>query len=197
MFLVVYVSFCLTIVSGSMVEEEVATTYIFGEHDESFLETLSLVSDESPGFIELSFLESSGQLSIDAVRRPSLFPANFKFCSNLLPAAIADFVTKKLEISLDKISTVYTYNAAVDSLVACKCYAGVMVKMGFDMINGHRVIDVSEFCEVNGNPELIGRISNNSQQPHLPATEFVSEILISLAAAYTRPRFPNGIFYLI
>ena len=186
----------LGVAYGQLVEPayEVATTYVFGEFED--LDELTLDADESPGFIELSF--DGYDLSIDLVRRPSHIPLGEKFCTAMLPAAVAEFVSTTMAMrgfDLNSIDRVAVYNIAEDPVVGCRCYARVMVNMGFAVINGKRTdpASVPEACEriakASNGVEIWGTADwEKSVEKRLPPVHPVAVDILRTAEVFTRVR---------
>jgi hypothetical protein len=166
---------------------EVAKTYVFGDYED--LESLSLhSSDISPGFIELSFDGSS--LSIDLVRRPSYWPNERRFCSNILPAAIFDFISSSIMISVEDIKDIFAYNISTEPFYACLCYVGVITKMGFDIVNGVRVHSANRYCYENSHKghHSYSFLVPSDTIPRLPDVDLSAMLTIALAHTETRIR---------
>jgi hypothetical protein len=160
---------------------EIVTTYIFGDLDD--VETLNLRSTESSGFIQLSF-DGVG-LGINYVRRPTRWNQEHRFCSSILPAAIHDFMERKLHMEVEKIDNISVYNMADKPKVACKCYIGLMINMGFNIINGRTIHEHHSFCERMPTFGLLisGTKSLNAK---LPDFNFLADVIVRLARSYTQ-----------
>jgi hypothetical protein len=127
-------------------------------------------------------------LSIDLVRRPSNSDREFKFCSQILPAAIADFLNRKAKIPLSVIQRISVGNVAEPALAGCKCYVGIMVRMGFNIVNRSEVDNIHSFCESNGSfyREIIFAGASEESNKRIPEVSPIGTLFIALARSYTR-----------
>jgi hypothetical protein len=186
----------LAVACGQLVEPdyEVATTYVFGDFED--LEELTLDVDESPGFIELSF--DGYELSIDLVRRPSHIPLGDKFCTSMLPAAVADFISTIMGsygFHVTSIERMEVFNIADNPMAACRCYARVMVNMGFALING-KLADsdsIPELCEwitkSTEGVQITGKVDGGkSVEKRLPLVTPIANGILQTAEMVTRLR---------
>ena len=178
---------CLVgLVSGAVASMELASTYRFGE-----VGNLELFCGESSGFIEVSF--DGKTLSIDLVRRPTDWPAGSKFCSFMLPAVVDHFLSTVLAIPIAEVQRLVAINMATNPGVACKCYVGLMVNMGFAIVNGKIVDSHSDVCNrdsmsekmISGRPPL-------TTAGVLPQVDPAASELLKGASINTRTRFVGG-----
>jgi hypothetical protein len=129
--------------------EKLTTYYVFGEFD--YEDQLTLEVEDTPGFIELAF--DGSRLIIEQVRRPSDTSEGSRFCSTLLPASIAHFLKHIVfprGYTWTQIESIRVMNVSSSPVIACKCYARVMINMGFDSLGdyrlGHELVD--PFCRL-------------------------------------------------
>ena len=173
---------------------EVTTTYVFGDFED--LEELTLEADESPGFIELSF--DGYELSIDLVRRPSHIPLGDKFCTSMLPAAMAHFISTIMStygFDATSIERMKVVNMADNPMAGCRCYARLMVNMGFALINGKQTNSesVPELCESitksSHGVQITGQAERGkSFEKRLPLVTPIAHTTLETAEVITRLR---------
>ena len=164
---------------------EIVTTYLFGEEDD--IKALRLDIGTSSGFIELS--TNGVGLSIEFIRRPTNSNPLFKFCTEVLPAAVADFLLKKSRIPIEEIQMISVGNASNTPLVACKCYVGLMIRMGFTYIDKQIVDNADSFCRNNPHERgIIFARSSRDSKKLIPEVSPIGSLFVGLAKSYTRFR---------
>lgn len=160
---------------------EIVTSYIFGDQDDE--DSLSLRSRDSSGFIELSF--NGDWINIEKVRRPTRWSEDSKFCSVLLPAAVSDFIQRKIRVPVESLGGISVYNLADKPKSGCACYVGLMVKMGFNIVNDRTITDYHTFCS---QCPTYGRLLNGMKpsNPRLPETNIYADLIIQMSRQYTQ-----------
>ena len=127
------------------------------------------------GFIQIQ-TSVDNVLSINLVKRPppTYWPRSGSFCSQMLPAAIEDYMDR------NEIRSVTAIHVAIDAdpyEAGSKCYLKTMLEMGLGRVNGKLVSSASgveEFCslrefEVMGRPTspgTLGRIPTGVTEEH-------------------------------
>lgn len=134
---------------------------------------VSPVEYKDYGFIQLATEHESRQLSVVLVKRPPgyMYPSNEKFCSSLLPAAVAEHMATTGVTDIQSVSIhidAYPYRAA------CKCYFRLLVSMGMNRVGlGSGVVvppsQEDEFCDYD-QVHLIGRPVEEGSSGHSPVT---------------------------
>ena len=158
--------------------------YAFGEY-ESF-EKLSVRSEKSPGFIELSF--DGNRLAIERVRRPSEWSTNSKFCTRFLPAAVSDFIHTKINIPIEDIGNIFVRNMAVPREAGCRCYVGLMLKMGFNIINDRVLTDPYRYCNIFGSHSSYITGKPGDKGVHHPYVDTMAYLIVKLSFSYSKIR---------
>jgi hypothetical protein len=143
----------------------------------------ALISDDSDkisspsdypdhGFIELVISEPESAILISLVKRPpaAYFPEDEKFCTHMLPAALADMVEETFMTNIQSISV---YLDADPYRPACKCYMRTFIRMGLNRIGqGSGIIvnegDVESFCDYS-HDAIIGRPAIQGGSGHVPS----------------------------
>ena len=163
--------------------EATIQTWIWGEGGPAFLydrnEEIELLSEiPHHGFIQLEYKPRVKAIVISLVKRPpgALFPRSEKFCSRMLPAAMAEFIRIH---NIGKIKSISVIVEADPHIAACKCYMRTMISMGLTRVGDDRIVgedDVEAFCVLKP-PRHIGATSIiNGRSGHSPITVSVSDL---------------------
>ena len=146
----------------------------------------SVKSYSDHGFIQIH--AQSDCLYIDFVKRPPgrIFPLEEKFCSTMLPAAIAEFMDSTFESIQIRWAHVHISSDTYE--LACKCYVHTFISMGLTRIGERSPISVShesvnDFCR-REEVEIIARPPLEGDIGHIPisVSPMTKEILRKTAS---------------
>ena len=124
-----------------------------GVWDRLTLDASGGVGDElgGAGFIRLRGGVDRGKhwLEIMLVKKPASWPVVESFCSQMMPAAVADWYARFPEFQVETLTSISVVNAAHPPVVGCRCYGRLMVSMNITLIGGgvRSLGDLPKFCE--------------------------------------------------
>jgi hypothetical protein len=133
--------------------------YIWGPSQDLLpdpVSSLSLGSNGELSFIELLY-DGKGTLMIHLVKRGTDWPEEESFCSQMLPAVIRDFFTRKSFDIRTQLEEIWAMNFSNPPIAGCRCYTRTMVEFGFDTINDEYTSDALEFCINETGKEIVLR----------------------------------------
>jgi hypothetical protein len=158
---------CLLLLFGLTGSQSKSQTWIWGRTIPEKMEDILDFSDH--GFIRIQS-SSDDSLQISLVKRPphDLYSENEKFCSSMVPAAIAEFMDGSM---MDRLTSVFVSINAHPYRAACKCYMRTLISMGMNRIGeGSGIVvgpdRVEEYCDykhesITGRPVVVGGFGNS------------------------------------
>ena len=162
----------------------VIQTWTWGDYEPDFASDL-LTSDvplwaryPHLGFISLA--AAGDRIQVAMVKRPpgDLYPADKKFCSRLLPAAVVSFA-HGFDFPLAEIKVVAVHIAARPYVAACKCYMRLLIGMRMNAVGDAReIVDedgIDSFCARN-HEILEGHPTDNQAELPVVSDEFLLDL---------------------
>lgn len=127
-----------------------STTWLWGDGDGVYLS----LYEGNDSFIRL--MKQNDEITIGLVKRGPNWLGK-SFCGEVLPAAMHRFIEMH-KINIQEISLLRVFNVAVPAVAGCKCYARLMLSMGFDVVNYSSVSNEREllhFCNDSYNHDTV------------------------------------------
>ena len=166
-------SFVLLLLAGLANGQIKSQTWIWGRSIPRKMDDINDFRDH--GFIRIQS-SSEDRLDIALVKRPPphLYNSDEKFCSSMVPAAIAEFMDGS---GMDRVKSVFVEINAHPYRAACKCYMRTLISMGLNRIGeGSGVVvggdRIEEYCDYK-HQSITGRPVVEGTFGYSPMTDYI------------------------